>query len=133
MSLPCGRRADALKLWFAWKVHGAAGFAARIERFFELAGLAEAIVKRTPELELAAPRSSVNVCFRYRPARAADADRFNVRLREELAARGEALVNYALLDGRAALRLVVANADLAAEDVERFFERLLRAAAALDR
>jgi glutamate/tyrosine decarboxylase-like PLP-dependent enzyme len=131
MSLQCGREVDALKLWLSWKYYGDLGYAERIDRFFELAAFAEDIVMQTPSLELMAPRSSVNVCFRYIPETSADIDEFNLRLREELARTGKALVNYARLRKDVTIRLVIANHELTREDVSRFFDTLIQTAKSL--
>ena len=125
-SLQCGRRNDALKLWLMWKHHGEAGFAARVDRLFELAAYANAEVERRDRLVLAAPTQSLNVCFRYLPE-ASDADpvatdRLNVEIRERLRRTGRALVNYATVGGRAAIRLVFANPEVTEADVARFFD-----------
>jgi len=131
MSLQCGRRVDALKLWLSWKFYGDKGYAERIDRFFELAAFAEDIVVRTPSLELMAPRSSVNVCFRYLPDNSEDIDKFNLHLREELASSGKSLVNYARLGEDVAIRLVIANHELTREDVSLFFDTLIQTAETL--
>lgn len=131
MSLQCGRRVDALKLWLSLKFYGEKGYADRMDRFFELAALAEDIVNRTPFLELMAPRSSVNVCFRYLPDNSEDIDEFNLRLREELARSGKALVNYARLGKDVAIRLVISNHELARDDISLFFDNLIHTAESL--
>jgi glutamate/tyrosine decarboxylase-like PLP-dependent enzyme len=133
MSLQCGRRVDTLKLWLSWKYYGDKGYTERIDRFFELAAYAEDIVANTPCLELRAPRSSVNVCFRYVPNSSADINNFNLRLREELASSGKSLVNYARLGEDVAIRLVIANHELTQDDVSRFFDNLIQTAESLDR
>jgi len=128
MSLQCGRRVDALKLWLSWKYYGDQGYAERIDRFFELAAFAEDIVERTPSLELMAPRSSVNVCFLYLPENSEDIDEFNLRLRESLASSGKSLVNYARLGEDVVIRLVIANHELTREDISLFFDSLIQTA-----
>lgn len=131
LSLQCGRRADALKLWLSWKYYGDTGYAERVDRFFDLAEYAEEIVRDTGELELMAPRSSVTVCFRYRTPGIEDLNAFNLRLRRELARSGRSLVNYGFLGEDMAIRLVIANHDLTREDVELFFRNVLSAAESL--
>jgi len=131
ISLQCGRRVDALKLWLSWKYYGDNGYDERIDRFFELAAYAEDIVNHAPSLELMAPRSSINVCFRYVPNTSEDINEFNLRLREELARKGKALVNYARLGEDVAIRLVIANHELTREDVSLFFDTLIQTAQSL--
>ncbi len=130
-SMQCGRRVDALKLWLSWKFYGAKRYAERIDRFFELAAFAEDIVDKAPSLELMAPRSSVNVCFRYVPENTENIDEFNLRLREELAKSGKSFVNYARLGEHVAIRLVIANHELTQEDISLFFNNLIQTAETL--
>ena len=128
MSLQCGRRVDVLKLWLSWKYYGDLGYAERVDRFFKLTAYAEDIISHAPSLELMAPRSSVNVCFRYIPNTSEDINEFNLRLREELARKGKALVNFARLGEDVAIRLVIANHELTREDVSLFFDTLIQTA-----
>jgi len=130
-SLQCGRRVDALKLWLSWKYYGDQGYAERTDRFFELAEYAEQIVREAPMLELMAPRSSVTICFRFRPPDTEDLNAVNLRLREELARSGRSLVNYAYLGEDMAIRLVIANPELTRADVELFFKNVLSTAESL--
>jgi glutamate/tyrosine decarboxylase-like PLP-dependent enzyme len=132
MSLQCGRRVDALKLWLSWKYYGDRDYAERVDRFFDLAAYAEEIVVSTPELELMAPRSSVNVCFQYIPSRPVDLNTFNLKLREELARQGKSFVNFAHLNGNLAIRIVIANHELTREDIDLFFKNLLTIALAIE-
>jgi glutamate/tyrosine decarboxylase-like PLP-dependent enzyme len=131
MSLQCGRRVDALKLWLSWKYYGDRGYAERIDRFFELAAFAEDIVSQTSSLQLMAPRSSVNVCFRYIPETSEDINEFNIRLREKMARKGKALVNYARVGEDVGIRLVIANHELTRKDVSLFFDNLIQTAQTL--
>jgi glutamate/tyrosine decarboxylase-like PLP-dependent enzyme len=131
-SLQCGRRVDVLKLWLSWKFFGEKGYAERIERFFELSALAEQIVSEHPRLELLAPRSSFNICFRYLPQTAADIDAFNLKLREELTRSGKSFVNFARLNQTVAIRLVIAHLDHTRADIETFFQNVISTAEELD-
>lgn len=125
LSLQCGRRVDALKLWFSWRAHGDEGYAARVDRFFEMAARFVTALAARPGFELAREPQSTNVCFRYIPARLRELDeaaRFDAvaslttQVRERLAQRGHFLVNYATLDGSPAFRMVFLNAGTEDED-----------------
>jgi glutamate/tyrosine decarboxylase-like PLP-dependent enzyme len=133
ISLQCGRRVDALKLWLLWKRHGDEGLAARIDHLFELADLARERVEHHPRLELVARGQAPNVCFRWLPTDGRDPDAFTLALRERLRRSGRALVNYAGVDGRQVIRLTLSNADLTRADVEEFLARLVQAAEELER
>jgi glutamate/tyrosine decarboxylase-like PLP-dependent enzyme len=131
ISLQCGRRVDALKLWLSWMYYGDRGYEERVDRLFELTEHAERIVRETPELELMAPRSSVTLCFRCRTSDPALTDDFNLKLREELARSGKSLVNFTRTEGRVVIRLVIAHPELTGSDVELFFKNLLETAETL--
>ena len=63
----CGRRADSLKMYMAWRYHGSEGFAGQVERAFEAAKeLAEALEKETAvKLISDCPPPCCQVCFYY--------------------------------------------------------------------
>ena len=122
ISLQCGRRNDALKLWAAWQHHGDRGFGARIDRLFRLTRHAGSIVREDPQLQLSCPVESVTVCFEVKGYRS-DA------LCEILRRRGEALVGFSVVGGRRVIRLAVTNGAMDESDLDRFFT-LLKAARA---
>ena len=132
LSLQCGRKVDALKLWLSWQYYGDRGYEARIDRLFDLATYATEKVKAYPELELMVPTQFFNLCFRYRPSHQLDIDAFNLTLRDRLVKSGKSLVNYASLNGNVIIRLVIANPEIEPADIDRFFETLLAIGQALD-
>ena len=108
MSLQCGRRADALKLWLAWKAYGREGFAQRIEHLFEMAQHL-ARVAQHPDFAMVAPVASLNICFRYQPQGVTEReqlDRILLAARQELVRSGRLLVNFARLGGQPCWRAV---------------------------
>ena len=114
-SLQCGRRNDALKLWAAWQNLGDVGYAARIDKMFELARHAAKRVEQIPEFTLVRTPESINVCFRVEDA-PADA------VCHALAVQRRALVGHALVDGEPVVRLVCVNPDIGTSDIDRFME-----------
>lgn len=130
VSLQCGRRVDSLKWFLDWKYFGQEGFARRVERCFELCQYAEKVVQETPELELVLPRSSFNICFRYR-APEASANAVNLALRTRLHQGGTSLVGYAQHQGKLFLRLLLANPELTTDEVDRYFANLVATAKTL--
>ena len=119
-SLQCGRRVDSLKWFLDWKFFGRKGLAERVERSLVLCAYAEEVVRRSPHLELTAPRTSFNVCFRF-VARKAEANRLNLALRTELYREGQTLVGLAYLGEKVTMRLLVLNPELGEGDLENFF------------
>jgi len=132
MSMQCGRRVDAFKLWLCWKFNGDKGYANRLNTFFELAAFAESWVESNPRLELMAPRSSVTVCFRYVPHFSSDINRFNLDLREELAQTGKSFVNYGYIGKDVTIRLVILNHEVEKQDIRHFFQNCVEAGERLD-
>jgi glutamate/tyrosine decarboxylase-like PLP-dependent enzyme len=120
-SIQCGRRVDAVKLWFAWKYYGLEGYSKRINNLVEMAKHAEAIVNNHPKLQLLVPRNSFTICFRYIPDSNTDINQFNLQLRQNLRDTGKSMVNYGFIEDTLVLRLVAINADLDKSDIELFF------------
>ncbi|MFP4557061.1 MAG: pyridoxal phosphate-dependent decarboxylase family protein [Bacteroidales bacterium] len=131
-SIQCGRRADAVKLWFAWKCFGKKGYAKRIENAMNMAAYAEEVVHKTQQLELVAPRQSVNVCFRYRPNKEVNLNDFNLRVREVLRRSGKSMVNFAYIGSTLVIRLVVSNNEIEKSDIDRFFNLFIEVAQNLE-
>ncbi len=122
MSIQCGRRVDALKVWLAWKARGDAGMAALVDRKFELATKMRELVRGRERFELLSDPDEVgggcNTCFVYhapsldglppeKKLRAIDAGTHV--LRERVRLRGRVLTNYAPVFGVRAFRHVSAN------------------------
>jgi len=120
-SIQCGRRVDAVKLWFGWKYYGKNGYEKRINHSISMAEYAEEKVNSHPNLELLASRQSFAVCFRYVPENETNLNDFNLKIREKLRKNGKTLVNYGYLDKKLGIRLVIANSELQKEDIDLFF------------
>ncbi len=116
-TMQCGRRNDAFKLWAAWKHHGDAGYAAKIDKLFELAAHARDIVVSDPGLILTREPESVTVCFEVKGQDSAT-------ICESLLRRDRAVVGFALVDGRRVVRLACVNAGLDFADIEAFFDEV---------
>lgn len=132
-SIQCGRHADAVKLWFAWKYFGKKGYAHRMDNLIEMSTYAEKIVNEHPALELMAPRQSFSVCFRYRPENVADFNDFNLGIREKIRKSGQSIVNYGYMGKDLTIRLVTANGELQKKDIDLFFQNFLGAAENLEK
>ncbi len=132
-SIQCGRRVDAVKLWFAWKYFGLKGYEQRIDNLMDMAAHAEKLVQENPRLELMAPRQSFAICFRYNPDKEVDLNDFNLQLREMLRKSGQTIVNYGYIGKNLTIRLVTANGDLSKSDIDLFFNRLNAAALTLSK
>jgi glutamate/tyrosine decarboxylase-like PLP-dependent enzyme len=120
-SIQCGRRVDAVKLWFAWKYYGRKGYEQRIDHSISIAEYAQEKVKSHPNLELLADRQSFTVCFRYIREYESDINDFNLQVREKLRKGGKTIVNYGYCGKTLTIRLIIANAELQKEDIDLFF------------
>ncbi len=123
-SLQCGRRVDSLKWFLDWKFFGREGLAARVEKSLELCAYAEEVIKRSPELELVVPRTSFNVCFRFK-AGEEKSNEFNLALRTRLYQEGITLVGVAYIEGMLVMRLLIINPAAERADIDTFFSQLI--------
>ena len=132
ISLQCGRKVDAFKLWLSWQYHGRSGYETRVDRLFELAKYATQWVRNCDRLELVLEPTFLNVCFRYNPSDRAfsegELDAINLKVRERLMRSGQAFVNYARVRDRVVIRLILANPKVREEDIDTFFQSLLECA-----
>lgn len=110
-SLQCGRRVDALKVWMALKYYGNKGLEELIEESFSKARYVVDLIKTNPKFELIKEPQFLNICFRVLPDdKAADINKFNLRIREALIKKGKFFINYSSLkDGTFFFRMIVSN------------------------
>ena len=130
VSLQCGRRVDSLKWFLDWKFFGQEGLASRVEKYLELCEYAESWVNQSAELEMVVPRTSFNVCFRFKVSEDISND-FNLNLRNRLYHEGTSLVGVAYINGRLAMRLLISNPVAEQADIDTFFNNLLEMGRAL--
>jgi len=135
MSLQCGRRVDALKLWFSWQALGDEGYEQRVDRLFILAAEFTQVIRRREGFLLVREPEGTNICFRYVPEslrnlkgseRLARENEATLRIRERLARGGRFLVNFATLDGAASFRLVTTNPATTFADLEALLDEIER-------
>jgi len=117
MSIQCGRRNDALKIWAAWKRHGDAGYARRIDRLFDLVQYAADRVRSDPQLILTAEPESVCLCFEV-------VNRQSEEICERLLLDQRAMVGHAVVRGRKVIRLACANPEVTEADLDGFFDHI---------
>lgn len=109
MSLQCGRRVDALKVWLTWRAMGDEGFEKLVDTFYARAQFMAQEIKKRPSLQLIYEPESLNVCFRYKPKRKFMANLAVRPIREDLLARGEAMINWSSRGGESFLRFIVVH------------------------
>ena len=134
LTLQCGRRVDALKLWLSWRALGDEGHAARIEHLFQIAEDLRDRIRSRPAFELLREPQGCNTCFHYVPAslqglapgpqRSQRLGQVTVELRERLRSDGRLLINYAPLDGVAAFRHVANNQQVTGQDLDLLLDEI---------
>ena len=65
----------------------------------------------------------LNICFQIQPdgINIRQAGKFTIAVRDELFKNGDAMVNYAEIDGNTCMRLVTANYDLNTAHIDQLF------------
>ncbi len=129
-----GRRFRALKLWFVIRTYGVEGLQERLRSHLAMARGLEERMRQEPGFEILAPRLFTVLCFRWHPAGMDDDDRLNglnMALLERLNAGGALYLSHTKLNGRVALRFVIAQTNVEQQHVDRAWELIRREAAAL--
>ncbi len=127
ISFQCGRRVDALKLWLVWKYFGDEGFEERIDHLFNIKDKTMALIKAHPKLRICGEAPYLNICFTYEEEGVTtqiEKDAFQIELRTQLYQQGLSFVNYAKVDGKVVIRLILANFELTESDVLKFIDNL---------
>ena len=124
MSLQCGRRNDALKLFFAWRERGDAGWARMVEDYMVLAAHLETLVANHPSLEMMSSRQWTNVCFRFR-AEGIDYDEVNTELRDRMMRKGDFMFSRSTINDDIILRPVISNPSVTLEGLSRLIDEIV--------
>ncbi len=132
VSLQCGRRVDSLKWFLDWKFFGKTELGRRVEHSLDLCRYAESVVKKSDFLELVFPRTSFNICFRYK-THDTISDKLNLAVRNTLYRNGTSLVGYAYHEGRLFLRLLLAGKDLVKKDIDQYFADVIETGKRLEK
>src|SRR5215207_10717420 len=117
-TLEYSRPLRSLRLWMAFRVHGAAQYRAWIERTLANARLFTQLVEAAPEFELLHEPQLSTVCFRHvPPGGVADPDTHNIELARAMMRDGRVFLAPAAVDGRACLRACFVNFRTTPEEV----------------
>ena len=132
-TLEYSRPLSALKLWLAFRVHGADAIRAAIERNLRQAQLLASLVREDPLLELLVDPQLSAVCFRHLPPPGADAVEHNAALASAITADGRIWLAPATVDGVPCLRACFVNHRTSEDDVRAVVEVVRELAARLRR
>jgi aromatic-L-amino-acid/L-tryptophan decarboxylase len=118
----------ALKIWMAFKEHGAAKFGRLIAQDIGHARYLAAQVEAHPKLELVAPVDLNIVCFRHVATDESSAAALNTEIMLRLQERGLAVVSDTTVQGRHGLRCAFNNHRTRQSDIDSFLADLLNIA-----
>ena len=121
-TLEYSRPLSALKLWLAFRVHGASAITAAIERNLRQARLLARAVLEDDRFELLVEPQLSAVCFRHVPPAHADPAAHNAALAAAIAADGRILLAAATVDGVPCLRACIVNHRTTEDDVRAIVE-----------
>jgi aromatic-L-amino-acid decarboxylase len=117
-TLEYSRPLRSLKLWMAFRVHGADQYREWIARTLQNARHFTETLKRTPRFELLHEPMLSTVCFRHSPPGVPDLDAHNLRLAAEVQRDGRVFLAPASVDGEACLRACFVNFRTTTSEVE---------------
>ena len=118
ITLEYSRPFRSLKLWLAFRAHGADAIRAAIERNLRQARLLYDEVAACDDFELLCGEPQLSVVpFRHVPAADADLDEHNARLAAALQETGDVWVAAARVDGKVCLRPCIVNYRTSDDDV----------------
>lgn len=121
-TLEYSRPFRSLRLWMAFRVHGAVQYRAWIERALANARHFTDLLRATPEFELLHDPMLSIVCFRHAPPGVDNLDSHNIRLAREMQRDGRVFLAPASVDDRACLRACFVNFRTTFEEVEHVLE-----------
>ncbi|HMV51335.1 MAG TPA: aminotransferase class V-fold PLP-dependent enzyme [Blastocatellia bacterium] len=116
----------ALKLWLSLKTFGAAAFRQAIEHGFELAELAENILRRSPNWQIVSQATMGIVTFRFVPPEATESEvnEIHRRMVEAMVTDGFVFANSTALRGQTVMRLCTINPRTTTEDIHATIQKL---------
>ncbi len=125
----------ALKFWMSLKVFGLAAVRAAIERGFELAEMAESLLRGAESWEIVTPAQMAIVTCRYKTQNGDEtlANQVTDALQGAMAANGFAFASTTKLRGKTAIRLVTNNPRTTPADLRQTVLIMGRLAADLER
>lgn len=122
-SLQCGRRNDALKVWFAFRSLGVSGLERYVDQLMGKAQATTRLIAERAEFELIHDPVMLNICFRLKGE--GDRNLLHRRIRERLIEEGEFFVNLATRRGDTFFRLIMANPETTLEHSNLLLNKLI--------
>ena len=129
ISLQCGRRADALKLWFSWLELGKKGLGERVDSCIESSEHLAHLVQQHPQLSLVSYSFS-NVCIRFSSHPNETTEQGNQRVRKVrnyLENHAKCMVLDSILDNELVIRFTASHPNVDKQATEVFLSNLIEA------
>jgi aromatic-L-amino-acid decarboxylase len=111
------RPLNSLRLWMAFRIHGATQYREWIEGTLGHARALTEMIDASPAFELLHTPMLSTVCFRHVPAGVTDLDAHNARLARAMQTDGRVFLAAAVLDGMTCLRVCFVNFRTRADEV----------------
>jgi len=112
----------SLRLWMAFRIHGATQYRRWIEGTLTHARELVALIDASDDFELLHTPMLSTVCFRHRPAGIADLDAHNARLGRAMQTDGRVFLAPAAIDGMTCLRACFVNFRTRSDEVVTVIE-----------
>jgi glutamate/tyrosine decarboxylase-like PLP-dependent enzyme len=128
-SIQCGRRADSLKVWLSWKAVGNKGFEDKVDQLQAIKQGCVDTIDASTHLHMVGPAPYLNVLFQFRPAIHMDEEQLrelNIAICKTMQIEGGAFVDYAKYQGKTGIRLILANSDTQASDINRLLTNCIK-------
>lgn len=125
ISLQCGRRNDALKLFLSWRDKGDAGWARLVESYMGLADYLEDMIKKESSLEMMSSRDWTNVCLRF-TSEGIDHNDVNKQIRDRIIKSGNYMISQSNIGDNVILRPVIANPAINIKHLNGLVEEIVR-------
>lgn len=138
----CARRIDVLKLWLAWKHHGDAGFAARVDHAVDMADHARARIAASNGEFVPVAGTFTNVVFGWIPPNlrplSLTPDRIRTldttvhtelhalapKIKARMQSEGTAMMGFQPIEGLNTFRVLFMNPAVTASDVDALLDRV---------
>lgn len=117
ISLQCGRRNDAFKLWTLWKSIGTSGIEKIVDNHFHLSEVALNYVENNPDYKVFSFKDSLTICFNYKDF---PAD----KLCNQLYEKAKLMIGFGRFQEDEFIRLVSINPENTEADMLNFFKVL---------
>lgn len=125
----CGKKFDALKIWFLWKTYGTASISEAAESRLDLTRQFYNLLSETEDFVPSYNPVSPLMCFKFLPEKykylsIQEIDKIHKDIRERIKKSGEILFNIALLNGSYHFRTVLINPLTTIDDLRFLLDKI---------